>query len=112
MGIASDKFDRRKVLVGITVFTLVADALLLLSSARQAALVLAMAALFGATVYAMYPVIMAHANDHAEPGTFIQVSGGLLLVFGLGSFVGFTVSGFVMTSFLCRPTCICYMTRV
>jgi MFS family permease len=59
---------------------------------------LALAALFGAAVYTMYPVIVAHANDHALPGTFIQVSGGLLLVFGLGSIVGPTAAGFAMAN--------------
>jgi predicted MFS family arabinose efflux permease len=44
----------------------------------------------------MYPVIVAHANDHAPAGTFIQVSGGLLLVYGLGSIIGPLVSGVAM----------------
>ncbi|AUQ48578.1 MULTISPECIES: MFS transporter [Phaeobacter] len=99
VGIASDKFDRRKVLIGVTVFALLADALFLFTGATQPLVVLALSALFGATVFSMYPVIVAHANDHAEPGTFIQVSGGLLLVFGIGSIVGPTVAGFAMTSF-------------
>ncbi len=99
VGFASDKFDRRKVLIGITVFALIADALLLFTGVTQPFVVLAFSALFGATVFAMYPVIVAHANDHAEPGSFIQVSGGLLLVFGVGSIVGPTIAGFAMTSF-------------
>lgn len=45
----------------------------------------------------MYPVIVAHANDHAVPGSFIQVSGGLLLVFGIGSIVGPAIAGFAMS---------------
>ncbi len=44
----------------------------------------------------MYPIIVAHANDHAQPGTYIQTSGGLLLVFGVGSIVGPLVAGFGM----------------
>ena len=99
VGIASDRFDRRKVLIGIAVFALVADALFLFTGIRQPGLVLAFSALFGATVFAMYPVIVAHANDHAEPGSFIQVSGGLLLVYGIGSIIGPTIAGFAMTSF-------------
>lgn len=47
----------------------------------------------------MYPVIVAHANDHAPAGTFIQVSGGLLLVFGIGSIIGPLLSGVSMASF-------------
>lgn len=95
VGIASDRLDRRKVLIGITVFALLADALFLTMGATRPFGALCLAALFGATVFAMYPVIVAHANDHAEPGTYIQVSGGLLLVFGMGSIIGPAAAGFV-----------------
>lgn len=99
VGITSDKCDRRLVLIVIAGIALVADALFLFSGATHPEIILALSALFGATVYAMYPVIVAHANDHAEPGAFIQVSGGLLLVFGIGSIFGPTLAGYVMTSF-------------
>ncbi len=99
VGIASDRLDRRKVLIGISVFALLADVLFLVFGAADPMIILGLSALFGATVFSMYPVIVAHANDHAEPGTYIQVSGGLLLVFGLGSIVGPTTAGFAMTSF-------------
>lgn len=99
VGIASDSFDRRKVLIGITAFALIADSLFIFFAATSPVAVLSLAALFGATVFAMYPVIVAHANDHAEPGSYIQVSGGLLLVFGIGSIIGPTIAGFAMTSF-------------
>ena len=61
-------------------------------------IVMLLAGIFGAAVFSMYPVIVAHANDHAAPGSFIQVSGGLLLVYGLGSIVGPTVAGLAMTN--------------
>ena len=99
VGIASDRFDRRKVLIAVTILAILADVLFLSIAVPTPALALAMSALFGATVFAMYPIIVAHANDHAEPGFFIQVSGGLLLVFGIGSIVGPTVAGFAMTEF-------------
>lgn len=99
VGIASDRFDRRKVLIAIGVFAILADGLFLFSGMTQPMILLALSALFGATVFAMYPVIVAHANDHAEPGAFIQVSGGLLLVYGIGSILGPTVAGFAMTSY-------------
>lgn len=99
VGIASDRFDRRVVLIAIAGGALVADALFLFAGVTSPAAVLVIAALFGATVFAMYPVIVAHASDHAKPGTYIQVSGGLLLVFGVGSIFGPSVAGFAMTSF-------------
>jgi MFS family permease len=102
VGVVSDRMDRRKVLVAVTGLAILADALFLFSGLTQPLAVLALSAIFGATVFAMYPVIVAHASDHAEPGTFIQVSGGLLLVFGIGSIIGPTVAGFAMTSFGAR----------
>ena len=99
VGIASDKYDRRVVLICIAVCALIADALFLFGGFRSAWVVMVLAGLFGATVFAMYPVIVAHANDHAAPGTFIQVSGGLLLVYGIGSIAGPTVAGFAMTEY-------------
>ena len=99
IGIASDKLDRRRVLLGIAFCALVADALFIFGGFVNPWAVMAMAGLFGATVYAMYPVIVAHANDHAAPGTFIQVSGGLLLVYGIGSIFGPTAAGLAMSEF-------------
>ena len=57
---------------------------------------LILAAMLGGSIYALYPVIVAHANDHAAPGTAIQISAGLLLTFGIGSIVGPTVAGLAM----------------
>lgn len=97
VGIASDRFDRRKVLLAIGVLAVVADALFLFYNVSDPWIALLLAGLFGSTVYAMYPVIVAHANDHADTGSAIQVSGGLLLVFGLGSIIGPSIAGFAMS---------------
>jgi MFS family permease len=97
VGAVSDRVDRRLVLIGLSLVALVADAAFLVLAPEGRAANLALAALFGAAIFSMYPVILAHANDHAAPGTFIQVSGGLLMVFGLGSIVGPLVAGVAMT---------------
>lgn len=99
IGFASDRIDRRKVLAGTALVALAADVafVLLLPEGRMLNLVLVGA--FGAAVFAMYPIIVAHANDHAPPGTSIQVSGGLLMVYGLGSIVGPVATGLAMTEF-------------
>jgi MFS family permease len=99
VGILSDKYDRRAVLMGTASVAVLADLVFVFSGISSPWAILAMAGVFGASVFAMYPVIVAHASDHAAPGTFIEVSGGLLLVFGIGSIIGPTVAGFAMTSF-------------
>ncbi len=97
VGALSDRVDRRAVLVGLAVTALLADAAFLVLAPEGRTANLALAGVFGAAIFAMYPVILAHANDHAPPGAFIQVSGGLLMVFGLGSIVGPLVAGVAMT---------------
>jgi MFS family permease len=84
------------VLLGIAVAALAADLAFLLLLPEGRTLNLVLVGIFGAAIFAMYPVIVAHANDHAPPGTSIQVSGGLLMVYGLGSIIGPLVAGLTM----------------
>lgn len=98
IGMASDRMDRRAVLVGVAVLALATDLAFLLLRPEGRMENLALAALFGAAIYAMYPIIIAHANDHAEEGTYIQVSGGLLMIFGLGSIAGPVAAGYGMAA--------------
>ena len=44
----------------------------------------------------MYPVLVAHANDHANPEDALLTSGALLLVFGVGSIIGPAMAGVLM----------------
>ncbi|TMV08980.1 MFS transporter [Ruegeria sediminis] len=99
IGWMSDRMDRRVVLVGVALTALAVDLVFILLRPEAVEVNLALSALFGAAIYAMYPIIIAHANDHAPEGTAIQVSGGLLMVFGLGSIAGPMVAGFSMTPF-------------
>jgi MFS family permease len=96
IGALSDLVDRRAVLAGTAAIALAADLAFVLGGLSGPAANLATATVFGAAVFAMYPLIAAHASDHAAPGQFIQVSGGVLLVFGVGSMVGPAIAGFAM----------------
>lgn len=99
VGIFSDRIDRRKVLIGITVVALCADIAFLVLQPEDRVVTIALACVFGGAVFSMYPVIVAHASDHAAPGTFIQISGGLLLVYGVGGMVGPLLAGAAMSAF-------------
>jgi MFS family permease len=96
IGYASDRMDRRKVLLAMAVLALAMDLAFLLVMPEGRLLNLVFVGAFGAAIFTMYPIIVAHANDHAPPGTSIQVAGGLLMVFGLGSILGPLLAGIVM----------------
>jgi MFS family permease len=99
IGYLSDRIDRRKVLIGVGLFAIAVDLAFLLVRPDDRTMVLALGAAFGAAIYAMYPVIIAHANDHAAESSAIQISGGLLLLFGIGSIFGPLVGGAAITAF-------------
>ncbi len=110
VGILSDRMDRRIVLLGLCLMAIVADAIFIFFTPEGQATNLFVVALFGATSLAIYPVVMAHANDHATPGAFIQTSGGILMVFGVGSVIGPLLGGALMNAL--GPQALFYTTIV
>lgn len=96
IGWLSDRYDRRWVLAGIAIIALLVDLAFVLEPPSSALIAIYMASLFGAVIFAMYPVLVAHANDHARVEDALLTSGALLLVFGLGSIIGPTIAGMLM----------------
>lgn len=97
VGYLSDRVDRRRVLVGVAAVATAADLAFILLQPESRVVNLALSAVFGAAVYTLYPVIVAHASDHADPGDYIQTSGGLLLVYGVGAIAGPLAAGALMS---------------
>ncbi|MBO6754992.1 MAG: MFS transporter [Roseibium sp.] len=97
VGYLSDRVDRRIVLLAVAALALATDIAFVVLAPESRIANLLLVGAFGAAIFAMYPIIVAHANDHAPPGTSIQVSGGLLMVFGIGSIVGPLVAGVLMS---------------
>lgn len=108
IGWLSDRTDRRAVLIGLAVTAGLADLFFLIMQPRDVSVVLIAAAIFGAMIFAMYPVIVAHANDHADKDSFLKISSGLLLVMGAGSIIGPLIGGGMMAllgpDYLFAPT--------
>lgn len=96
IGFLSDRMDRRRVLMGVALLALATDIAFIVLAPESLAMNLALSIVFGAAIFSMYPVIVAHANDHAAEGTYIQVSGGLLMLFGLSSIAGPVIAGAAM----------------
>jgi MFS family permease len=58
-----------------------------------------LSAAWGATAFPLYSVAVAHSNDYAEPGEYVMVSSGLLLLYGIGAIIGPFLAGAGMTVF-------------
>ena len=96
-GRLSDRMDRRYVLAGLAGLGAVAGVGLSLFQPANVYMILILVSLYGAAANALYPIAVAHANDHASSEDFVKISGGLLLLYGVGTIIGPTLGGPVMT---------------
>ncbi|WP_373237469.1 MFS transporter [Cohaesibacter celericrescens] len=97
IGYISDRVDRRWVVIAIAIVALCSDAAFVAFTPQTAMMAALYSAVFGAAIFTFYPVLVAHANDHAEASEGLQTSGGLLLMLGLGSMVGPIIGGVLMS---------------
>ena len=97
-GRLSDRIDRRYVLAALAGVGAFAGLLIFLIEPSQVWIVLTLIAIYGAAANALYPIAVSHANDFATAEDFVKVSGGLLLLYGVGTIIGPTIGGPVMTA--------------
>lgn len=89
LGLMSDALGRRKVLVAVCVFGAGAGvALALLVPKLGSTSVILLGGLWGAFAFPMYSIVIAYANDYADPNEYVNVSAGLLLMYGIGAIIG------------------------
>lgn len=92
VGRASDRVDRRHVLVGILVLAAAVGIVMATPLVTAGWPLIVAAFAFGAFAMPCYAVAAAHAYDHADPRTYVETSAGLLLSNGVGSIIGPTIA--------------------
>ncbi|WP_349358207.1 MFS transporter [Stappia sp.] len=97
LGWASDRTDRRFVLIVATVGA--GTACLFLSGATLPAAIYVGGFLFGGFALPLYSLSAAHANDHARAGQYVELAAGLTLFFALGAMTGPLLASLVMDRF-------------
>jgi MFS family permease len=88
LGWLSDRMDRRRVLAGAAIGAVVIGAAIVLFHPRAPLLVVSLVVVWGAMIYPMYSLAVAHANDFAGSDEFVKIAGGLLLLLGVGTMIG------------------------
>ncbi len=88
IGRLSDKFDRRQIMIYVALAASLTGIIIWFANPQNAVAVLAIMFVFGGLNFPIYSLAVAHANDYARPENFVNVAGGLLLVYGIGTIVG------------------------
>ncbi len=98
LGMLSDRFDRRTVIVGCMLIVLaVSISLALFAEPRPQLFVLG--ALFGGFAFALYPLCVAHSNDHLTEEQQVGASSGLVLTYSAGAIAGPMIGSAGMQAF-------------
>lgn len=95
LGRLSDRFDRRRVI--LATMAIAGVAAVALAFTGPAGIGLVFAALFGGTSFALYPLCVAHANDHLADGQRVAATGGLVLAYSLSAAIGPMLGSAAMT---------------
>lgn len=88
LGRVADRYDRRRVLVVISMAAAIAAALVALVGAAQLTLLMVLVGVFTGLAATLYPVAVAITNDRMESHRIVAASATLLLSYGIGSVIG------------------------
>ncbi len=88
VGRLSDVLDRRLVILCVLVGILLISGSMTLMAGRGGASLLVAAAAFGGASFALYPLCVAHTNDHLARSDRVAGSGGLILAYSAGAVLG------------------------
>jgi MFS family permease len=96
VGHLSDRHDRRRVLFLICALSgAVAMAGYFMAQGNEM-LLICLGVVYGGLSFTVYGLSVAHVNDLIDPSRILEVTGGLLLLYGLGATAGPTLAGGLM----------------
>ena len=84
-GWLADRYDRRSVLIGLSVAAIVSCAVTVTTSQAGSTATLLASGLFGFTTFPIYSVAAAHAHDFASDEERIELSAALMFLYAVGA---------------------------
>lgn len=99
LGMLSDRLDRRRVLACTALAASLAGIIIAVAGASMSELSLMLfGAIWGCVAFPLYSIAVALTNDRARPDEYVQVSSGLLLMYGIGAVAGPLLAALVMSA--------------
>jgi MFS family permease len=99
IGKLSDHYQRRRVLMWVSVCTALAAMWLWWLLREQTQWLMLGAFFYGSFTFNIYALSAAHANDHSEPEHALETNAGLQLIWGVGASAGPILGGWCMQHF-------------
>lgn len=97
IGHLSDRYDRRVVLLVVAALGAVASLFAGLSYGLGSAWLYGSIFVVGGLIFSLYALSVAYLNDRIHTSAVLEASRGILLVFGIGAFLGPMIAGVSMT---------------
>ena len=99
LGRLSDRYDRRSVIIGLSfALALVSLGMIAAAGLGSPRALLPVALLFGGLCFTLYPLCLAHTNDHLDRSELVAASGGLILANSVGATFGPMLGSAAMTA--------------
>lgn len=99
MGWLADRFDRRHVLIGLSVASVAASLATIAFSGAGTVAVFLSAGLFGLATIPIYSVSAAHAHDFAEPHERVELSAAQMFLYAIGAIAAPLASSALIAAF-------------
>lgn len=99
VGYLADRYDRRWVLIWLSVAAIVSSGLTMGAPEFGQAGVMISAFIFGATTFPIYSVAAAHAHDFAQSHERVELSAALMFFFAIGAIAAPSVASVLIDAF-------------
>jgi MFS family permease len=99
VGWLADKYDRRLILIWISLAAMASCATTVLASTGTTTTIFMAAIFFGFTTFPVFSVAAAHAHDYADSNERIELSAALIFLFALGAILSPVVASTLISHF-------------
>jgi MFS family permease len=96
IGALSDRFDRRRVLAGVTAASALVGISFVLAASFAPRWIILLSFAYGASAWSIYAIAVAHTNDRIAAEAFVGIAAGLLVIFAVGAITGPILAAFVI----------------